>query len=233
MTCQELRLYLEDPLRSAGEFRVETEHLVHCAECARFVETQRQLGVDLRRFREALPLFPEKLDANVLANYRRDVINSATVQSKPPSRHRIAVLCLTGVAAALVLVAVAFSSFRPRGANPVAKPQPPELTAMPQSVALNPTARLSSSAKVRSSHPAMGQRPPRRPATTSTLLSPSFRSLMYCDELSCSGAMDVIRVRLPSLGIGSEPASKAAGGTVIADVLVGPDGIARGIRIVE
>lgn len=232
MTCHELRLYFEDPVRSALEFRVENEHLVHCAECARFVEMQRQLGLDLRRFRDALPLFPKKLDANVLANYRRNV-NSATIPSQPVSRHRIAVLCTTGVAAAIVLVAVAFSSFRPRTANPLSRPQRSELTAIPQPVAVNPTTRLSSSAKVRISHPAVSRRPVRRPATTQALVSPSFRSLMYCDELSCSGVMDVIRVRLPSGEVGSEPTSSAAGGTVIADVLVGPDGIARGIRIVE
>jgi len=45
--------------------------------------------------------------------------------------------------------------------------------------------------------------------------------------------MEVIRVQLPSAGVAPDPASTAAGGTVISNVLGGPDGIARGIRIVE
>jgi hypothetical protein len=56
---------------------------------------------------------------------------------------------------------------------------------------------------------------------------------MYCDQISCSDSMDVIRVQLPSPVMGITPASARMGGVVSADVLVGPDGIARGIRVVE
>lgn len=56
---------------------------------------------------------------------------------------------------------------------------------------------------------------------------------MYCDELSCGGVMELIRVQLPSSGIEPGSASAPAKAPVIADVLVGPDGIARGIRIVQ
>ncbi len=45
--------------------------------------------------------------------------------------------------------------------------------------------------------------------------------------------MEVIRVQLPSSVTGLAAASTSANGAVFADVLVGPDGIARGIRIVE
>jgi len=57
---------------------------------------------------------------------------------------------------------------------------------------------------------------------------------MYCDTLSCPEAMDVIRVQLPSTAMprqvsGFIQSSKS----VTADVLIGPDGIARGIRLEE
>ena len=106
MTCEELRLYFEDPLRSDAEFRVETEHLVHCAECARFVDTRRQLGCGLRRFRLAVPQFPAGLDVAVLAKYRRDARERSSVAKPTAARHRIAILCVTGAAAAMVWVAV-------------------------------------------------------------------------------------------------------------------------------
>jgi len=56
---------------------------------------------------------------------------------------------------------------------------------------------------------------------------------MYCDQLSCAEAMEIIRVQLPTSMAGLTPGSTATGDAVFADVLVGPDGIARGIRIVE
>jgi hypothetical protein len=56
---------------------------------------------------------------------------------------------------------------------------------------------------------------------------------MYCDQLSCAEAMEVIRVQLPTSIAGLTPGSTPTDGMVFADVLVGPDGIARGIRIVE
>jgi hypothetical protein len=60
-----------------------------------------------------------------------------------------------------------------------------------------------------------------------------FRSLMYCDELSCGGAMDVLRIELQPSDAGLIAAAPQSGSVVSADVLVGADGIARGIRIVR
>jgi hypothetical protein len=60
-----------------------------------------------------------------------------------------------------------------------------------------------------------------------------FQSLMYCDPISCPGTMDVIRVQLPSPVFGMMQGSAQAPGFVSADVLVGPDGVARAIRFVE
>jgi hypothetical protein len=56
---------------------------------------------------------------------------------------------------------------------------------------------------------------------------------MYCDEISCGGTMEIIRMRLPAWGADDAPPSTETNGTVLADVLVGADGIARGIRIVQ
>jgi 2-polyprenyl-6-methoxyphenol hydroxylase-like FAD-dependent oxidoreductase len=60
-----------------------------------------------------------------------------------------------------------------------------------------------------------------------------FRSLMYCDELSCGGAMDVVRIQLQPSDVGLIAAAQQNSNVVSADVLVGADGIARGIRIVR
>ncbi len=61
-------------------------------------------------------------------------------------------------------------------------------------------------------------------------LPPGFASLMYCDEMSCTGQMEVIRVELPPP---VTPTAGPAAAPVMAEMLVGADGIARGIRIVQ
>jgi hypothetical protein len=45
--------------------------------------------------------------------------------------------------------------------------------------------------------------------------------------------MQVIRVQLPPSAAAFEAAANSANGAIYADVLVGPDGVARGIRVVQ
>ena len=112
MTCHELRLHFEDPLRMDAEFPGEAEHLAHCTECARFVEARRKLGSGLRLVRESGPEPSAALKAAVLANYR------ATDQRGDPTlvRSRIRrftiVAWTTAAAAVLALAARSSSSFR-------------------------------------------------------------------------------------------------------------------------
>jgi hypothetical protein len=64
-------------------------------------------------------------------------------------------------------------------------------------------------------------------------LPAGFTGLMYCDELSCGGEMQVVRMELPMLSASIGSGYAGSNGLVLADVLVGPDGVARGIRIVR
>jgi hypothetical protein len=70
-------------------------------------------------------------------------------------------------------------------------------------------------------------------ASVSDSIPEGFRSLIYCDELSCGGAMDVVRIQLQPSNAGLVAAASQSSNVVSADVLVGADGIARGIRIVR
>jgi hypothetical protein len=56
----------------------------------------------------------------------------------------------------------------------------------------------------------------------------AFRPLLYSPGLSPSGAYNVVRVRIPLDALA--PAQATAGGSIEADLLVGEDGLARGIR---
>jgi hypothetical protein len=69
---------------------------------------------------------------------------------------------------------------------------------------------------------------PRRsgdPASLTTVDRQGFVPLMFCDPLICSGDEQIIRMELPADGNSRQP--------VIADVVVGDDGLVRAMRIVN
>lgn len=230
MTCQELRLYFEDPLRSDAELLVEAEHLVRCPDCSRFVEARRELGAGLRLTRDAIPPFPASLDKAVLSNYRDYIARSAAPTISPFRRRRVALLCWAAAAAALILLSAALLLERRKPAI-TAHPQPSSPVIAPVAEA-SPNAVAEVPRPLKRKVPQRTRRETAAAASVPASLPPGFRSLMFCDELSCGGTLDVIRVQLPASTAAFAPAS-SGGGPVFADVLVGPDGIARGIRVVE
>ena len=233
MTCQELRLYFEDPLRQDDELRSELEHLAHCTDCARFVEAQRELGNSLRLVREAAPKLPATLDAAVLAGYRRHSGERPRPVVANPRRQWFALLRWGAVAAAVILAAVLFYRSERRPEHTAAAPEiAAPVTAAPATATTAPPEHHSAPKQLRPASTPRHPAPSGSAQVAASALPPGFRSLMYCDELSCSDAMEVIRVQLPSSAMTLAPAARA-GGPVFADVLVGSDGIARGIRVVE
>ena len=241
MTCQKLHSYFADPLRVDADLRANcaevAEHIVGCADCNRFVEAQRELGTSLRLARMSAPQLSASLDAAVLANYRRHIATLESSVSSTPVRRRRSLSALgwsTAVAAALLVTAIAFFSSRKtvttgaplRTAQRADMPQPPESNHRGTVVAPRTRRTKPDVVLARRKPPAIS------PASAGSSLPAGFRSLMYCDELSCVGAMEMIRVQLPSsVAAGLTSASTPTNGVVFADVLVGPDGIARSIRI--
>jgi hypothetical protein len=235
MTCPELRLYFEHPSRIYAEFPQAAEHLAQCRECARFVEARREVAASLRLVRESAPEASAALEAAVLANYRAQISGGHPTLVGSKTR-RSTVVAWTTAAAVLALAAALLhplrrletSNLRIESAQrPMAQPVTPVKAAntVPRTnVASSPKTRLRSAPQPR--------RAP-RVASTKSPASEDFRSLMYCDELSCGGAMQLIRVQLPSSAAAFEPAAASSYGVIYADVLVGSDGIARGIRIVQ
>jgi hypothetical protein len=238
MTCHELRLYFEDPLRVDAEFPGEAEHLAHCTECARFLEARRKLGSGLRLVRESAPEPSEALEAAVLANYRAQISGGGPTLMRSRTRRFTVVAWTTAAAAVLALAGTLLlhparrletsNSKIESAQRPIAKTGTFEKGAngvpWTNAAASSPKRRLRSARQPRWDH---------QGATTKSPASQDFRSLMYCDALSCGGAMQLIRVQLPSSAAAFEPAAATPYGTIYADVLVGSDGIARGIRVVQ
>lgn len=239
MTCQQLRLYFGDPLQRDAERRLEAElvvhdHLAHCSDCASFVEVQRELGTGLRLTREAVPTVPASLDDAALANYRKQIAERPGLASAGQRRHRFAVLCWSG-AVAIVLASGILLFHGRKAVTTITQPRLAQSARAAQRPLTAAVAARVSKPKVLNPAVHRALRQTSVPSVT-MLANPvpaAFRSLMYCDELSCGGTLDVIRVALPSSVTALAAASTSTNGVVFADVLVGPDGIARGIWILE
>jgi hypothetical protein len=245
MTCKELRWYFEDHLRDA-EIRsargAVAEHVATCADCSRFVAEQRELGRTLRQIRESASSVPQSLDTSVLLNYRQHMASRMAQQrTMIIGKFRpTLVWSSTAVAAGILIVAGFLLLSRHEIANSAVRPAAPQVVTIPV-IEVPRTAPLGARRRPKPK-PARSKRvqpsPPEQ--TASRLVRPvrslpeGFRSLMYCDELSCPADMEMIRVQLPSSAMPRQVSGFIqTSGSVTADVLVGPDGIARGIRFEE
>jgi len=245
MTCKELRWYFEDHLRDA-EVRCArgavAEHAATCPECSRFVAEQRELGKSLREIRESVGPVPELVDASVLLNYRRHMADQS-------ARHRVAIdgkfrprlaWGLAALAATLLVMAGLVLRSRHLRTGTAVNATSSETNTV--SVREAPTNRAPESQRRVQPRPVTAGRVSRSapertaslPARTARSMPEGFGSLMYCDELSCPQDMQMIRVQIPSSAMPRQVSSLIrTSGSVTADVLVGPDGIARGIRLEE
>jgi hypothetical protein len=243
MTCQEFHSYFENRslldaiwLDTSAEL---SNHAGDCLGCNHLLEMHKELAVNLRLASQSAPQVPAALDRAVIRKYR-EFVAEQQAKSRPATvgkRMRLVSLLAwaAAVAAAVVVAQEEMTLFFPGNNGAIGEQPPAAQTTNPP-----PVANPATSTRV------MGEKsPPKQlvarthaypPAVASRrepdLFSPAFRSLLYCDAISCGGAMDVIRVELPSSVLRSPQASTDA--TVVsADVLVGSDGIARAIRIVE
>lgn len=247
MNCEELRWYFEDHLRDA-EVRsargAVAEHVATCVDCARFVAEQRELGRSLRAVRESVGPVPEQLDAVVLANFRRSVADQMEARVSFRRRVQLGLAWRWSTVAIGVLAVVMILFFALGRTRTTAKgPSVIKSTDKSQVAERSPELRVIPVTRPIRNRPVRRERahsftPIERAATPSVRRSGSlpdgFRSLMYCDDLSCPGDMQMIRVQLPSSALPRQVSNFIqTGGSITADVLVGPDGIARGIRLEE
>lgn len=245
MTCKELRWYFEDHLRDV-EVRsargVVAEHIASCADCSRFVAERRELGRSLRQIRESAGPVPQSLDFSVQLNYRQHMANR-----KPQPRttnlgkfRPTLVWNATAVAAGILIVAGVVLLSRHQTTNTAVRPATTQTVTIPLTQVVRTPAPDAvrrpkpMQALAKQVQPSTAEQTARLPVRTIRTLPEGFHSLMYCDELSCPQDMEMIRVQLPSSAMPRQVSGFIqTSGSVTADVLVGPDGIARGIRFEE
>jgi hypothetical protein len=242
MTCKEFHSHFGistggQVLTGSDDF---ADHMSACADCCRLFELQQEADRQLRLIRDSVPQVSASLDARILASYRDFVAGRTTASASVSLRERISPLVLSwrgAIAAGVLAAAILALTFR-RDVNTIA----PFRAIEPASVLQAPNPRVTAAAIAEKTKPharnALARQLTRKRSAGSlaradSSLPAGFRSLMYCDQLSCAEAMEIIRVQLPTSIAGLTPGSTPTDGMVFADVLVGPDGIARGIRIVE
>jgi hypothetical protein len=245
MTCKELRHYGESKESGATVLPDSAEwakHAAICPDCHRFIEERKELGKLLQLVRDSAPRTPASLDCAVLDGYRRFLSGqhrSVVAAARWASRislggalgwaAAVAFACVVAYAAMLLLIPYQHGHVRHvREWRPVVASQ----TVAHEKPAIDRT----QASRRQTLKPVASNQLRRQPTSTTepdALLPTGFHGLMYCDQFSCPGAMDVIRLELPPPVLGVTPASAPAHGFVSADVLVGPDGIARGIRVVQ
>jgi hypothetical protein len=215
------------------------EHARACVECGSWVGDEQLLEKHLNLVRAAVPPVPPALDSAVLGNYRRYLEEQPVAIDRPGRRVRLA-NALPWAAALAFAALVAYGAivfFVPHSPTGWASRQdgttveetPPPVTAgkqVPPSAAIPKRRQLPGRAR------SQGKKT-EAAARGDDSVPRTFQSLVYCDQISCPGAMEVIRVELPAPVLGLEQTPARPGGVVSADVLVGADGIARGIRVVQ
>jgi len=245
MSCEEVRVYLEGgeaaetPLVSRPGLE---EHIASCRECAGFREQQEQLRASFDLVRTRTPSIPLSVDHKVLAGYREHIRVLAEIRRPRRPARRLALWALAWASAAAFALAISYADIawftHDRQAHPTRAPMRAAEIPSTGEAARQPRSSVSRAAEEttqprRSAARAREGGPPASLAGNRGFLPVGFRGLMYCDELSCAGAMDVIRVEVPAEALGV-PLRRSPGNELVeADVLVGPDGVARGIRVVE
>ena len=257
MTCREFMDAAElltpaELLRLQADDQPLSAHARECAACAKRVESHRMLGNALHALhsstaqREAGPA----VERAVLQAFRTQGFAPRLVvipERTPPALWTLSRIFELGayaaVAAALIVglflgsrilrdkqtqpqtsQAQTVSAPKPDEANtPVASEssQVPEQVAaktVPASVVRGPVARTKQS--------------PQAAARTESSTSDraGYVALMLCDPLICSGEEQVIRMELSA---GGAAADDSAAQPVVADVVIGEDGLVRAMRIVN
>lgn len=226
MTCENFRSQWEQSSKPGVLTPALTDHISTCSLCAKFADEQKELQQNFRILRDSVPESPASLDGVVLCMYRE---HQFQLRSRSPKNIRLfpTLAWCAGFAMLVLMIAVPLLLNR-RGPSVSAAP----IRVVPSAPFVSKTSVIAAKPHRRRTSPAA-----REKAASSTValaastgaLPAEFQSLMYCDELICPDRLEMIRVQLPSYVARSGPATGNA--MVNADVLVGADGIARGIRI--
>ena len=225
-------------------------HARQCAACGRWLESQCRLANAMQALRastaqrEAGP----KVEEAVLLAFRSLEFAPAPERAAPViwklSRF-FEVGAYAAVAAALIM-AVFLGSRLLRDRQTAPAPVQAQNAIAPQQSGSDPAAGVVNTVTPETASSQIATQPARTStagtndqqshqmagqAATTSADNEGFVALMLCDPLICSGDEQVIRMELPEAGAAS--GGNNAGQPVLADVVIGDDGLVRAMRIVN
>jgi hypothetical protein len=243
MKCHTLRDAIVELARGggagAGTMAAVESHLEHCASCAALMTRERQLSQGLRALAEATAG-----DAPSDALGRRLIETFAGRLSVPPRARKVVTIGWMPAAAAAALMAATGALWWGVGREPTTESlrAPQAATAAVQQPDPVPAAgvALKSVTDNRRTNPEVGHRPRaarRRSVPTAPVVrATGFVSLPGADGLPDFESGEIVRIEIPFASLptyGLEILPEARGTPVKADLLVGQDGQARAIRLVQ
>ncbi|ABF42667.1 hypothetical protein Acid345_3666 [Candidatus Koribacter versatilis Ellin345] len=202
-------------------------HARECERCAGFVDGELELRASL------LELSETSQYAGPSANVKRNLLAELTALAPVPRRRTFALRFAFAAAAVLCLAigVLYWRSARPQSTPVVAK-QP---AVQPQPVAPPQPAQSQAAIAVKDDKPVTVASVQRKPASRKPSAKPQtandFYPVIMCDSLTCDSPTVAIRVELPA-----SPLVNRGGGssrTVMTDLLVGEDGLVRGVRVLQ
>ena len=231
MTCKDFSSHISTDLREGQLGSEAAMHLENCTTCRRSWYAGQELSRRLGEARQSAPTVPLRLDLAVMAAFR-DRRQSHVNNRKQVTLFRT--LAWSGIAATVILGILVFTRAHIAPTPVAVSWKPPVAVAPPPITQARTTQATVKVAKAHRVVAAKGKRPvPSATTLASAESTNGFENLMYCDELSCSGPMDVIRIQVPAQSVDVGSGQQSRQGFVQADVVVGSDGVARAIRIVK
>ena len=239
-TCQDLQFDLlavaRRELTDAKVRKAVLKHTEICLFCAQRLANERMLTAELDALKQAdaeQVRVPPCLEPALLQEFRRTMV-PVPAQKRSGSRRRMAV---AAAIAAIVLLVVMTGRLK---IKPAPKPVmgPSEMATLPpplpekDPMAPTETTRTLPPARVRRF------RPPRTvtlAAQQAGEMSSDFFIFPYAPALDAHESAEIYRVRVPRAsltGLGLPPGGRLDE-PVEADLVIGPDGVARGIRFIR
>jgi hypothetical protein len=249
MNCSDFQNISHELARGKVEGREKIEALAHasdCVGCAEYLEAERRLALKLGFLSQALHGHeaPERLESALLTAFRERSEASVPQHSGPRfwAHQKFWAWGATAAAlAAMIALAMGIQSRRSSQPRTSAAAITSSTTAQESSATSKAVATPDDTSEAR---PAISSLRRNRTATpriravrtegTTIADNSGFVPLVYCDQLNCSTPGEIVRVEIPAsslpmMGLVNDNRT----GPVRADVVVGEDGIARAIRLVD
>jgi hypothetical protein len=255
MNCSEFQHMSHELARDRVEGREKIEALAHaeeCSRCAEYLQEERRLSLRLGFLSQVMQAreAPAQLESALMAAFREQAAQASENGSIPLhagprywARQRFWAWGAGAAALAAILALVIGLESGNRvpsqtSSGVASSTQGPKAETAPVTSAIvkqqdlkerQPVIRVSK----RGHAVVQGARAARDEETT-LADSSGFIPLVYCDELNCGTPGDVVRVELPASSLPIMGfASTNVTGPIRADVVVGEDGVARAIHLVD